>query len=249
MVMQKNNNNIPTIIFLGVLSLFTLFVFVYGTIIPFAQMSDFSSLVKAGKTDLLLKKESKDFSPIIWRDIAKFLLDATVKGRSSGKIQTLAGLLDKTIDIYEDLVNKTPFYAYDYAALGQAYSLKSQLPNQDNYLEKAEVVYKKAIEIMPERQKLLYAYGLNLSLLKKYKESFDIYEHAYELSGDLGAETDTIIGSLQKIMVYYYEKQDREKLLKIANLLSRVDSEQMDLYGQLIDYVQNKNVWPEISFE
>ena len=248
MIMQKNNNNIPAIIFLGVLSLFTLFVFVYGTIIPFAQMSDFSSLVKAGKTDLLLKKESKDFSPIIWRDIAKFLLDAAVKGRSSGKIQTLAGLLDKTIDIYEDLVNKTPFYAYDYAALGQAYSLKSQLSGEEKYYEKAEAAYKKAVKIMPNRQEILYAYSLNLALQEKYQEFFDVFEKAHTLSNGVGVSNDSIMGALQRLTVYFYEKRDKERYIKVATWLSEIDLEQKDLYLQAIDYIKNTGQFPTLKF-
>ena len=249
--MQKNNNNIPAIIFLGVLSLFTLFVFVYGTIIPFAQMSDFSSLVKAGKTDLLLKKESKDFSPIIQRDIARSYLNFylnSVKENSSDNLQILTGFLDKTIEIYEGLIKKTPYYAYDYAVLGQALSLKAQLPGEEKYHEKAELAYKKAIEIMPNRQEILYAHSLNLALQEKYQEFFDVFEKAHTLSNGVGVSNDSIMGALQRLTVYFYEKRDKERYIKVATWLSEIDLEQKDLYLQAIDYIQKTGQFPILEF-
>lgn len=213
---------------------------------------------------------SKMVKSDIHDDISSKLFDLSVREMEDGLVSSNGRYYPKYLGTLGAAYNKKAvvtgdrkYYlkAEDYfrKALEVSPSLQSLYYDYANNLflqgrnDEAENLMRKALSLNEDAPAAHFYLGVFLMLqLKKedYSEAFDNVEFALN-SPYLQANWDfyTLLG---KVLGYLYEKNDKEKFLKIFEWLSKYLPDQtpayeMDLYNQTIDYIKKNNTLPDFS--
>ena len=156
----------------GGLALFFSVSFVFWTVIPFLQMTNYLGKVQEGKIRQIQKTEFI-FSPytyaqrVIRYEYLKYLEDQVTTQRD-------APFLNHAVDKMEELVKKEGSNPYEHIRLGRAFDKKADLLKDPSYFKNSEHYYKEAIVLAPQRQEAYYAYALSLVRQNRSEEAVKI---------------------------------------------------------------------------
>jgi len=163
-------------------TLFFGYAFLYGTLIPYLQMSSFVALVKnpsAGDIDSLLHNNFI-FEP---QTNAQYLirydaLDFAVGNLNKQNYSVMSLVLDLTIKKMEEYLAVHPYLSNYELKLGRGYQQKWLYTNDKSWLLKEEAVYEKALSFQPGRQEIMYLYAINLAEQGKIKDAENLLDSA-----------------------------------------------------------------------
>jgi len=169
--------------FFGALATFFVGAFLYGTLLPFFQMTTYLTAITSGKAQKIHKTDFI-FSPytyaqrMIRYEYLKYLGEQNID-------KTNIAIYDDAIAKMEELVVIEGTNPYQHIQLGRAFEKKVDILHDQSYFLKAEESYKKAIELAPQRQETYYAYGLSLVRQNRLKEAVAMLERPPALDPEI----------------------------------------------------------------
>ncbi len=186
---QKNNKSIITVIGASLFALICIYMFIWGTLIPYFQMHRF--------VNTLGELSKSNISPFLFTHSifepetnAQYLIRYDALNFPVGNINkqnydTFAPVLDLAIKEMEDYLAIHPYFSNYQLKLGRGYQQKWLFTHDATWLTKEEAVYKKALSYNPNRQEILYLYSINLAEQGKIKEAQAILDGVAETSPEL----------------------------------------------------------------
>ena len=171
------------VFFFGALAAFFIGAFLYGTLLPFFQMTAYLTAITTGRAQKIHKTDFI-FSPytyaqrVIRYEYLKYLEEQNID-------KTNLYIFDDAIVKMEELVAIEGSNPYQHIRLGRAFEKKVAILHDQTYFLRAEASYKKAIDLAPQRQETYYAYGLSLVRQNRLKEAIAMLERPPALDPDI----------------------------------------------------------------
>lgn len=178
--MSKSTQTIGLYIFFGLITVFGGIAFFWWTVLPYVQMSDYVS------------KENDMRQGIENTDNDSFIFDTHTFATAEIHYQFLDFLLSLTAgnpkpsDIFDNAIASSkayidkfpsPYYRY-YVKLATAYDVNAVLHNDSSLYATADMYYQKALQIVPNRQDVIYGYSVDLIRQGRDQDAIAILRNA-----------------------------------------------------------------------
>lgn len=161
---------------LGVVVVFSVYTFIWYTLIPFSQLATFYSKMHrafAGREESF-EKDSFVFSPMTFAQglIRYNFVNTMLEQYKAGRVTRVHPLLLVSIERLQEYVEREPYFPNYYFLLGRATDLLADLNNNNiTLLEQAGKYYEAGLALNPYRQDGRYAYAINLMNQGREEES------------------------------------------------------------------------------
>lgn len=164
----------------GAISVAFVGAWLFGTVVPFYQLTVYTIDMGAGKASAVADAPSL-FSPYSYaqKSIRNDLLTYAIN-HSGGKDDP--SLLPFAIAKMEELIQREGSNPYYDLFLGRGYAREAVVTNDHQLLVRAEAEFKKAIAAGPRQQELYYAYGTFLLGQSRNKEALVVLKQALDLN-------------------------------------------------------------------
>ena len=179
--MNKNSITICTIFFIGIW-IFIGIIFLYWSLPPYFEMKADLAFMHSSlnsNPDTLIEKENifSDHN-YLQPEIVHFMInDYLFSKYASEKIYSDVPLLKFAAGKLEETLKYQGNYPNHFFTLGKIYdilAIQSSPDEKAEMLSKAELAYKKALDLYPENQRTLYAYTTDLAVGGKVDEALMI---------------------------------------------------------------------------
>lgn len=173
-------------VILGSAALFLAYMFVVWTVVPFLQMVRFYILLPdaVAQDSKILTEAQFPFSPntFVQPGLRSSFLDFLFQKYGDGTLTRMTPLLPLAIEKMEEIVHEHPNNAPYFLNLGKAYDLSADLMPEGSktFRVKAEANYQRALLLVPENQRIIYAYAINLVNQGKNNEAIAMLRGAIE---------------------------------------------------------------------
>ncbi len=161
----------------GVFALFFTFAFIAWTIIPYSQVYGYIQLINQPKTTQL--DFQKVFAPytFVQEVIRQHFLKNITQQYDGTPGDTK--LMQFAIQQVQDVADREPYNPRYYILLGEAYDMLGKGGVADSY-PRAEQDYRKAMELAPRRQDVMYLLAYDLSFQKRFGEAISLMQQAVD---------------------------------------------------------------------
>jgi tetratricopeptide (TPR) repeat protein len=234
--------SVGTALFLGV-------GFFYWTIVPYMQ--SYSYII-----DTRQAYSTADFSIFI-DDEFVFEPDSNVQGilrsdflrqimtqYSNGTFKTLNPIFDKAINEMETYVSSHKNYYTYVIGLANAYSIKYGLDNDPKSLALEEKYFKQAMEIIPGRQDVVYAYSLVLLKQNRHQEALDLVQQLITKNPDIYSNYYQL-GQLKMMMgIDHYTEALAQFEIALSHNVNTNPDFTKNVYQELLKYYYEKKDVP-----
>lgn len=180
----------------GGASLFFLWALIFWTIVPFSQMSTYLSAIGSSKNAAaILQYPDAIFEPYTFaqQDIRGHFLNIMIQ--YYGKSEQLQPLIDESIKRMEELVEKEPTNPRYLLMLANAYDRRARAGGGVELFKKAEIYYKRAAELAPLRQDVVYETAFNLAAQGRNDEATALLRNVLKVD-DVSPETHYFLGAI-----------------------------------------------------
>lgn len=188
--------NAISFVVLGTTTLFSLWALIYATIVPYSQMSGYLKLISSGDVKTIEDGIDSKLAPYTYaqENLRTHFLNV-IYGNYS-KNPGLENLLNKGLEAMEDLAQKEPYNPRNLLLIGQIYDTKAKTAGGDGGLfNKAEEFYRKAYDLAPMRQDIIYSLSANLAYQEEYDEAISLLEKSVA-SDERVPESHFYLGSI-----------------------------------------------------
>lgn len=160
---------------------------IWWTLYPYFQMKSYLELTQRKNVYEIEKNIDSILFPYTYaqQDIRTNFLQLISNNYTGGSEEKIERLFDKAIAAFEDLAKREPYNPRHFLVLGQAYDKKGKITSDPNFFAKAELFYRKAFQLVPKRQDVGYALGLNLAFQSKFDESTKLLKEVLEYNPDV----------------------------------------------------------------
>lgn len=192
------------------LALISLWIFFVGTMMPYFQMFAYRAAIEYSPSindASLLGTFPFAYDTYVRGLICNDLINTVFKSYNDGSVTKGTPFLDRAIVEMESYLHLHPDLYDDHLVLAKAYDVQSAIQsNSMLYLQEAEVQYKAALALMPERQTILYPYAINLAQQGRAPEAIAILEKTFAQNPDIH-DTQYIIAEVYAIGGKQYDMQ------------------------------------------
>lgn len=135
---------------------------IFWTLVPMSQMNAYLSAIQEQKAWLIVQQPDAIFEPYTFaqQDIRSHFLSVGIANYSNPQARPL---FDLALAKMEELVERESSNPRFLSMLAGAYDHVGRATGDMAQLKKAEEYYKRALELAPMRQDVVYSYALNLS--------------------------------------------------------------------------------------
>jgi len=179
----------------GAAGLFFTWALIFWTIVPYSQMSTYLTAIGTKNAAGILQNPEAIFEPYTFaqQDIRGHFLN--VLTQYYGKEQQLTPLIDDSIRRMEELIAKEPTNPRYFIMIASAYHRRARAGDGLEYFKKAEAYYRKAAELAPMRQDVMYAIAFNLSFQGRVDEAIAVLRTVLTVD-DVSPETHYFLGAI-----------------------------------------------------
>ena len=179
----------------GAAGLFFTWALIFWTIVPYSQMSTYLTAIGTKNAAGILQNPEAIFEPYTFaqQDIRGHFLN--ILTQYYGKEQQLTPLIDDSTRRMEELIAKEPTNPRYFIMMANAYDRRARAGDGLDYFKKAEVYYRKAAELAPMRQDVMYAIAFNLSFQGRTDEAIAVLRTVLTVD-DVSPETHYFLGAI-----------------------------------------------------
>ena len=179
----------------GAAGLFFTWALIFWTIVPYSQMSTYLTAIGTKNVAGILQNPEAIFEPYTFaqQDIRGHFLNGLTQ--YYGKAPQLNPLIDDSIRRMEELIAKEPTNPRYFLMIAGAYDRRARAGDGLDYFKKAEVYYRKAGELAPMRQDVMYAIAFNLSFQGRTDEAIAVLRTVLTVD-DVSPETHYFLGAI-----------------------------------------------------
>lgn len=163
---------------------FLLGVFLWQTLLPYIQMKSYIYLKGSsiGITEFNNRLDEV-LGPYTYaqENIRPDLLSSMYSFAAQNNGKNVDAVLEKAITAYQDLIDREPYNPRNPLRLGELYLDIGKKTGERAMFEEAERYFRQALDLVPNRQDLLYLLGSTVAFEGRIDESLEIYKHAVEL--------------------------------------------------------------------
>ena len=195
-------------IVLGALSLFFLWALIFWTIVPYFQMKEYLSLITTGDAQTISNGVDGVFSPYNYdqQDIRGHFIQMMLG--YYGKDQLTTDLFEKALSKIEELVSIEPYGPRQLMLAGKGYEIKGRFLNNQDFLKKAESYYRRAYDLAPTRQDIIYSLAVDMAYQGRFDEAIELLRVSTKLNNNVPDSHYT----LGIVLSYSGEKNYKEAL-------------------------------------
>jgi O-antigen ligase len=223
-------------IFFSILTIFLCFVFFTNDSPGYIQTKEYFSMRKTSNAEILVNKVNTVFEPFTSAQMNirdDFLLIAVRNYNSNNEY--LAKIFSLALLEAEDYTNKVPSDLQFLNNLAYVYMSEGNNLNNTEFLNKAEIDYKKLIFFAPNIPSYEYGYAFDLYFLKKYDESFNYFEKTFDADPSLYLQDGKNIEGIYTIFLqYFYQNKDKIDFQKTIERLKENGYNNQAVLGQVI---------------
>lgn len=162
--MKNNFRTILLGLLVSVVALFTVYGYFFGTVLPYLQGREYLIKTKIVNTPDVILDDKLIFEPYTSAQstIRELFLVAVLDQYMNGTLKAPNQLLDGAMDRMAEYAERFPIYYNYYLLLAKGYNTQAKLRNDASLFSVADTYYKRALELAPGRQDVIYSYALNL---------------------------------------------------------------------------------------
>jgi O-antigen ligase len=223
-------------IFFSILAIFLCFVFFRNDLTGYLQMQKYISLRKTSNAEVLSEKIDTTFEPFTTAQMNirnDFLLAATRSYNANNEY--LSKIFSLALLEAEDYTNKIPLDLQFSNNLAYIYMSEGNDLNNTEFLNKAEIDYRRIILSAPNIPSYEYGFAFDLYFLKKYDESFIYFEKTFDADPSLYFRNGKNVEGIYTVFLqYFYQNKDKIDFQKTVERLKENGYNNQAVLGQVI---------------
>ncbi len=223
----------------SLLSLLLSVFYIVFSLVPYFQARNYIALKKEKISLIDFQTRVKDYlSPYTYaQDLIRTDFITTAINQIEGG-QVNAEFVQEVVGAGEDFTKQEPYNPRNFMRLGGLYEVIAVKAKSLDFIKKAEVVYKKALDLSSNRQDLLYLTGYNVFFhQQKTAEGLAIFKKALDLSPEVpesnyyyGVALSSLTGADFKMSMPYMEKA-----LESPRMLAKIDTIDISIYKAFLN--------------